>query len=497
MKFLLFGLFLFTAVSAQGETQWQPARTFVLNASITSWPAKAGLESFPGTRYDQALVDQLKAAGVPGEHILFLKDSAATHAAMRQALLTLAARSAPGDTLFFSFQGHGSRQILYTYDYDPAHEDDTVFHMEEIFPLLKGWKGDRLFLIGDCCCSGSLRSVMKQFERERPSVRVATLASVVASNTSTGAWTFTEGLIRAFAGDPIVDRDHDGQLGIAEVDRFLYEQMKYKENQLTSLAFSANFEKSFILRAVAPGKIVRPVAGPHQIGDLLDARDQESHWYPAEIMDAKADGSSYQVHYAGWDDKWNEWVDASRLRPIVKGTLNVGQRYEVLSEKKWYPATITSGADEWFYFAHYDGYSGEGDEWITAERARVPKDKKAKQAPDNFRALDPRPLAKGDTVAARYHDDWYRGRIMGTTNGTFLVRYDDNTTGKLIAAEMIPMAAPESLRVGDDVLAVWEEKAQVYPGRVLAVEPEKATIRWDDGSAPSKVDKGSIARIRR
>jgi len=222
----------------RGASEWQPAHTWVFYASICSWPAKAGLSSFTGARRDEDFVAQFKAAGVPGKNVVFLKDSAATHGAMRDGLAALAARAGagPDDTLIFAFQGHGSRKLLYCYDYDAARPDETVFHMDEIFPILdKSWKGQRLILIGDCCCSGSLRSVLAQFARQRPEVRVAALASATASNVSTGNWTFTEGLIRALRGDPIIDRDHDGRLSISEVDRFIHDQMKYKEDQLASL----------------------------------------------------------------------------------------------------------------------------------------------------------------------------------------------------------------------------------------------------------------------
>lgn len=493
------------ASPSPSATEWQPAHTWVFYASICSWPAKAGLASFTGTRRDEDFVAQFKAAGVPGKNVVFLKDSAATHAAMRDGLAALAARAGagPDDTLVFAFQGHGSRKLLFCYDYDAARPDETVFHMDEIFPILdKSWKGRRLILIGDCCCSGSLRSVLAQFARQRPEVRVAALASATASNLSTGNWTFTEGLIRALRGDPIIDRDHDGRLSISEVDRFIHDQMKYKEDQLASLTLSANFEKDFVLRAAAsgPAAAVRDVPGAYQIGDVLEARDQEGKWYPSEILDWKQAGNSYRVHFAGWDDKWDEWVDAARLRPITKPKLNVGQHYEVKWQGKWYPATLTKSVEDYFYFVHYENEAGEDDEWITPERARAARPEGGKPQPaaaaTSFVALDARPPAVGDLVAAQYHTDWYSGRITGLVNGTFAVRYDDNTTGKLVASQLIPVADPATLRVGDRVLAVWSNDARMYPGRVKAIDGPKARIKWEDGSAPSDVPLKAIARIR-
>jgi len=176
--------------------------------------------------------------------------------------------------------------------------------------------------------------------------------------------------------------------------------------------------------------------------------------------------------------------------------LTVGQHYEVQWQRKWYPATITKTVEDYFYFVHYEGYDGEDDEWITAERARLPRKKEEKQAPD-FVALDQGTPAVGDAVAAQWHTDWYRARITGTANGIFAVRYDDNTNGKLAGGEIIPIATPTALRVGDRVLAVWGDHAQMYPGRVQDLSPKKAMIRWEDGSAPSRVSYDDLARVQR
>jgi hypothetical protein len=499
MKRLLLGLLTVCAIAGtpvRAETQWQPAHTYVMVASITAWPASAGLPSFTGTRYDADLVEQFKAAGVPAGNVVFLKDAAATHAGMRKTLMALAAKSSPEDTLVFCFQGHGGREVLYCYDYDDKHPDETVFHMNEIYPILeKSWKGNRLFLIGDCCCSGSLRTVLRQFEKQRPDIRVATLASATASNLSTGNWTFTEGLIRIFAGDSLVDRDHDGRITITEAERFLHDQMKYKEDQLASLTLSAGFEKDFVIRAVAADRPVHDLPGPYKVGDVLSARDSEGKWYSSEIIDGKPSANTYKVHYCGWDDKWDEWVAPTRLRVIVKPKLNVGQHYEVIWHKKWYPATITKALEDYFYFVHYENEQGEDDEWITPERARMPKTTGGKTGPE-FAALESRAPAVGDVVAAQWKTDWYRARITGTTNGTYAVRYDDNTTGKLARGDVIPLAKATEIRVGDRVLACWGDQGQMYPGRIKAIHSENATVRWEDGSAASDAPLSALARIQ-
>jgi hypothetical protein len=51
--------------------------------------------------------------------------------------------------------------------------------------------------------------------------------------------------------------------------------------------------------------------------------------------------------------------------------------------------------------------------------------------------------------------------------------------------------------VGERVLAVWGDQLQMYPGRVQALGPKKVTVRWEDGSEPSKVPYDGVARIIR
>src|SRR5204862_3319157 len=120
-------------------------------------------------------------------------------------------------------------------------------------------------------------------------------------------------------------------------------------------------------------------------------------------LDWKQTADPYRVHFVGWDDKWDEWVDATRLRPIVKTKLNVGQHYEVKWQGKWYPATITKSVEDYFYFVHYENEAGEDDEWITPERARVARAEGGKPSPATFVALDSRTPAVGELVAAQYH----------------------------------------------------------------------------------------------
>jgi hypothetical protein len=485
-----------TIASAAAATSiWNPATTFVLVASVTQWPPQAGLAPFnEEKRRDEDLVTQFKLSGVPAANIIFLKDNAATHAAICSSLSALAARAGVGSTLIFYFQGHGGRKVFCCYDVA-----QNAFHAEEIFPILdKAWKGARLFLIGDCCSSGSLASVVRQYERQRPDVQVACIASATASNMSTGHWTFTAALIRVLAGDPLVDLNRDGQITLEEADQFIHDQMKFQENQLAGITLTASFEKEFVIRRAVPGKKITPrIPGPHQIGDVMEARDSQGNWYTSEILNWKRTNGTYKVHFYGWDSKWDEWVSASRLRPIVKAKLNVGQQYEVQwQDKNWYLGTITKTVEDWFYFVHYESEAGDDDEWVTPERTRKPGKAAAKDKPQFAAVVAPRDLAIGQVVAAQWHQEWYRAKVTHNINGTYAVLYDDQTKGRLALDDLIPIARPNEIRTGNRVLACWDGKPKMYPGKVESISGQTVTVRWEDGSAPTQVPLDAVAHIK-
>lgn len=480
---------------AAATATWDPARTHVLIGSVIEWPAKAKLAPFLSERRrDEDLAEQFKACGVPAENVVFLKDAEATKDGIRTALAAVARRAGPGSTLVFYLQGHGSRKVFCSYDSDPENAAATQLHMDEIYPILDpAWQGERLLLIGDYCSSGMLSAVVRQFDERRPNVRAACLASATATNKSTERWTFTANLIRLLAGEGRTDRDGDGVISFAEAGAHLLSVMKYQENQLALVATSKSFEPDFVLRRVAPGQKSPPrLEGKWQVGDVVEAQDQVGKWYASEILDWDAAQKKYRIHFYGWDPKWDEWVEPARVRELVKPKLQVGARYDVQwQDRRWYPGTIVRAVDDWFYFVHYAGEAGEDDEWVTVERTRPPgREVKAEFAPPE----PVRALALGQLVAAQWHRQWWRARLTDFEDGLYTVRYDDNTTGRLMLEELLPLASAP-LQAGQRVLACWAGKPRMYPGRVVAVAGPKVSVRWEDGTAPTEVSVDCVSPI--
>lgn len=465
-----------------------PARTFVFSASIVKWPESAGLAEFTDERRDAAFVSAFGAAGVSSDNITFLTDEKATLAAIRSGIRALAARAGEGSTLVLAFQGHGGREAGDTWfmPYDVGEDvTRTAFAFSEIGPILEScWKGERLVLVGDCCHSGALADVVARFEKSK--VKAACFTSATASNRSTGHWTFTEALIDGLRGDGRLDRDHDGTVTFAETDRWIHEAMKYREGQLTHATRTTSFEADFCLHAVATK--VPAVPGDVQVGDFVEAMDRESKWYLADVL-SYADGK-YHVHYEGWESKWDEDVAKDRLRAPRGKTLEVGSRYEVeWDEGDWYPGTVTKVEEGWFYWVHYEGENGQDDEWITPDRARKP-------SKPEFAPRVKRTARAGDVVAARWRTGWYLATVEGQEGKLVRVRHQDGSTARVTKRELIVVARPGELTEGDRVLACWNDGAQMYPGKVEKKGEKTATVRWEDGSEPSEVAFGKLARIK-
>jgi hypothetical protein len=94
-------------------------------------------------------------------------------------------------------------------------------------------------------------------------------------------------------------------------------------------------------------------------------------WWPAEIVDERCDLT--KIHYVGWGNDWDEWVEPHRIRvaPQRQSTrsLRPDDPADVLWEGKWWPATILKRQGNRFYI-HYDGYGQSWDEWVGLERIR-------------------------------------------------------------------------------------------------------------------------------
>lgn len=94
-------------------------------------------------------------------------------------------------------------------------------------------------------------------------------------------------------------------------------------------------------------------------------------WYPAKVIDTKPD--SCQITYTGYDSSWDEWVGADRIKIGEQPEPNpypVGTAVQVLWNNKWYAAKVIElKPDSWKI--HYDNYSDKWDEWVNESRIKA------------------------------------------------------------------------------------------------------------------------------
>lgn len=490
-RLLLLAVALLPTVSFAQAPSWEPARTWVFAASVVRWK-DPGLASFTSHRLDGQLIRTAKDAGVPAKNIRFLQDDQATLEAVRAGLVATAQEAAPGSTLIFYFQGHGLRRkgktTLAIYDVDLKSVATTGLSVDEVGDVLEQhFKGGRVLLFGDCCHSGALGEVAQRLAKR--GVKAAALTSSLVSNRSTGHWTYTEGLIAALGGDAHLDRDRSGAVTFDEVTRYVRDEMKFAEGQLSFSALAGGFEPGFVLRTMTPLEPAK-ASGPWKVGDYVRAKDREGQWYGARVLEAGK--GAWKVHYPGWDPKWDERISSDRIKAIETSRLEVGRRYEVEWEKgQWYLATVLRGQDDFFWFVHYAGEAGDDDEWVTPQRVRPAP----AGAEPEFALAEPASFKVGQTVAARWKKSWYLATITARTgDGLWRVHYADDTVGAVLDDELMPLAAAVS--EGDRVLACWAGKPQMYGGRVVSAERAAAKVAWDDGSAATKVPLTQVARVR-
>lgn len=152
-----------------------------------------------------------------------------------------------------------------------------------------------------------------------------------------------------------------------------------------------------------------------RVGSKVDALDTGNEWFTAEIKEKKG-AMQVLVHFDGWEDKWDEWLDllSGRISPLkskaaggreaggVAGkavnpindpfpdiiappavtlrqisiywllNLKVGDKVDVRdTEGWWYTAVIIQTEKELKIHVHWDGWDDKFDEWIILRSGRI------------------------------------------------------------------------------------------------------------------------------
>jgi len=343
------------------QRDWQPQRTWVFVVGTLEWKNREMFEYFPQkNRRDAQLVEFFRQQGVPQQQLVYLKDAQATTQRVKAAFSEFLGKAREGDLLFVYYCGHGYKsedaRTTYFATFD-AGGDVPGWSTESIVKdVEKYFKGARAFLTADCCYSGSLAQQARQLGRR---VSFACLTSSSASQLSTANWTFTETLLAGLSGRPFADLNGDGQITFGELAEDVKADLAFAEEQLSTFVTTGNF---------APGAVLaqaRRKSNP-QISRRVEVRS-EGKWWKARVIDARA--GTFLVHYYGWEDWDDQWVRLNQIREPKVVEYSAGLTVEVIWNRKWYPAKILS-VELGVHLIHYVGYDDGWDEWVGAKRIR-------------------------------------------------------------------------------------------------------------------------------
>lgn len=100
----------------------------------------------------------------------------------------------------------------------------------------------------------------------------------------------------------------------------------------------------------------------------------------------------------------------------------------------------------------------------------------------------------GDQCAVMWGGSWYLATIVSAVDDNYTVAYADGDKKSGVRnTEIRHLPKDPEFEVGDTVMAVWSS-ARFYQGKVVEIGKGKWMVAWDDGSAPSWVERGQIAR---
>lgn len=369
-------------ISAFGETagggreeSWEPAKTLVFVVGVLKWRDKTYLQFTTKARRDEQLVNLFRSKGVSPDRIVYLQDQEATLANFQNTFKSLLERSNPDDTLIFYYCGHGwldsSGQGFFA-NYDVGGEGTAISTAEIATTLKRSFKGKQALFFADCCSSGSIGDALAN---AGVSIPYAMASSVVAQNSSTSNWTFSQSVVDAFGGHNFVDINKDGVVSFADLSIYSAREMKQIDNQLASAVSENGFRGDFVLSKVTSRDEVIP---------LVVEVKWRGKWWKAKLLEITPEKGKIRWSQIGYDSNLDEdWYPLADIRTIdgsqlsdfgkVQGTASsahpVGSSLSVLWKGKYYPAKVLKTRDKEFYI-RYDGYGEDWDEWVTAERIK-------------------------------------------------------------------------------------------------------------------------------
>lgn len=154
-----------------------------------------GVGDLPGVAGDLASMKKLAAAyGIAAENTFFLLNKDATTSALRQALATVAQKSAPGDQLLIYLSSHGMPKeegisgMGYPVSYDTRiNVRPTLIDFEEIQQRLRAMPARRVLWVADTCHAGGAAEGMKVVEFSSRNIGVKKADNALSADLAVAA----------------------------------------------------------------------------------------------------------------------------------------------------------------------------------------------------------------------------------------------------------------------------------------------------------------------
>lgn len=389
--FLLLLLAQCTVVSfAENKTNaTDPAKTYVFFAGVLKWQDPSLASFSDRNRKDEELFRLLAGTGIPAANMILLKDKDATLSNIKTQMKELLTKTSPGSKFIFYYAGHGVRAgngpvCFANYDY----KDGNGFSTDVVTSIVKQYfKGNEVWLMADCCYSGSLLQEAKTISGSGK--KVVAFTSATSSNISTGNWTFTQTLIDCFSGLASADRDKNKSISLGEVKTELYDAMLYREKQLAGASFFNTSENEVVN--------IKPVTGSAASGYVYTLRNGK--FEPARVLTSQANTLTLELYH--YSDKETVTSPPSSTKPIDYMVYPVDSPVMVEWKGKNYPAVVKK-IQNGFHYIHYTGYDDSWDEWVMYDRITT-KDRKPCQV--------------------EWRGQWYPGEILQEKNGRYFVHY--------------------------------------------------------------------------
>jgi len=344
---------------------WLPLKTIVMIIGVLEWQDPS-LTTYPKeNRSDQKFYETLIDRGVSKDNIIYLQDKQATRATIISSMEKVLMKSDASSTFLFYYAGHGTRSTDCTkgyflnYDCNTADLENKCFPLSKIEELVKAdFKGSQAIFTADCCYSGMLNTVADHLAKTGIASLVFT--SALSSNTSTGAWTFTESLNEVFSGKPYISKPIT-EINIRTAGDYIAYNMAYANQQKANFYYSSNFPADFVI-----GPMKADFSGKDHIGDIKRVWWKDKYYYGRIVDENK---NLYHFHYFGWDEKWDEWLTYEKMLDPEFKTYDVKSKVDVEWSGKWYPAMVLK-VDGIFHYIKYNDWSDEWNEWVTADRMK-------------------------------------------------------------------------------------------------------------------------------